>query len=120
MERLLHKYLEIARLRRNVSAEPPTQAMRALAAEFPGALRELDQVPQAVLEARIAELEQVARGATPPAAWMLALVRFHELVLQETRTRTRAPGEHVTHWAIAQTAMQLGYDRDEVTRWVLP
>lgn len=50
--------------------------MTRLAADFPGALREIDRLPERVIEARIAELDAVLDGA-PLARWMEAQLLFH-------------------------------------------
>ncbi len=60
LERMLHKYRELARLRAAHAAgsPPPDKAFFVgFAAEFPGALRELDRLPPHALEARLRELE---------------------------------------------------------------
>jgi hypothetical protein len=61
---LLQKYTELRELREGVgvlSKAEATPRMRALAARFPGALRELDRLPTPLLEARFVAL----RGASP-------------------------------------------------------
>ncbi len=57
----------------------PSSEMRALAAEFPGALRELDETPLEVLRERARELERCLRGECPPSPWMTATLRYHAL-----------------------------------------
>lgn len=69
--RMRRKYVEIRRLRAAPPGPPPTAALRALAAEFPGALRELDAMPLDAIDRRIAELD-----AGEPA-WLAPLDRFH-------------------------------------------
>lgn len=55
------------------------ERLRALAAEFPGALRELDTLPAEELEARAAALEAAADGgAVEP--WMNAMAGYHALM----------------------------------------
>lgn len=63
----------MARIRRAGSA--PRSELRALAAEFPGALRELDNLPLDVIDARADALES---GRTEP--WMAPLARCHGLL----------------------------------------
>jgi hypothetical protein len=54
--------------------------MSALAARFPGALREIDEVPMDALEERVRELRDVVSGSHPrDDHWGPALHRFHEL-----------------------------------------
>jgi hypothetical protein len=79
---LLRKYREIVRLRRESDADPgvdPRAAMAALAAEFPGALREADELPMAELLRRVRELEAALDSGAEPAPWMTAIARFHAL-----------------------------------------
>lgn len=79
MQRLVAKYEEILRLRRAGSAESAAQArpaLRALAREFPGALRELDALPMGEIEGRLAALRATASGA-PPAPWMRVQESYH-------------------------------------------
>jgi hypothetical protein len=66
------------RARRGDGAEPePTRAMSALAARWPGALRELDDLPSGVLQQRIAALTAARDGAADVAPWMRAQHAFH-------------------------------------------
>lgn len=78
--RLLHKYEEIVRLRteRDAGVDRDVAArLKRLAALFPGALRELDRLPYAELDARVAALRAVAdRGEALPR-WAAVLDRFH-------------------------------------------
>lgn len=57
----------------------PRPAMAALAARFPGALREIDELPLEVIRSRIAELASAARDEAPIARWMIAQESFHRL-----------------------------------------
>jgi hypothetical protein len=80
---LLRKYEEITRLRRVEAAGlggDPRREMAALASEFPGALREADDLPMAELEARVDALREAVTGAVPPAPWMQTMARFHALM----------------------------------------
>jgi hypothetical protein len=79
---LLGKYVEMRRLREEDAAGgggDPRPAMKALAAEFPGALREIDELPLAVIDARLGAIERAIAGGTVET-WMLALARYHELL----------------------------------------
>ena len=53
--------------------------LRALAAEFPGALRELDALPAAVMRARVEALEAAGDGAAVEP-WMAAMAGYHALM----------------------------------------
>ena len=78
LQALLDKYLELQRLRQTLSpdVEPPREDLRALASRFPGALRELDQLPPAELQGRIDALGE-ALGGGPVQTWMRALHGYH-------------------------------------------
>jgi len=79
---LLRKYEEIRRLRVASRGDPtadPRDAMAELAREFPGALREADDLPPVDLEARIAALRGALDGSGATARWMQATARFHAL-----------------------------------------
>lgn len=57
----------------------PRPAMAALARRYPGALREVDELPLDVIEARIAELDAAQRDPSRIASWMKAQAGFHRL-----------------------------------------
>jgi hypothetical protein len=78
---LRDKYVELLRLRAEHAAPHPPDpraALVALAARFPGALRELDATPLDELEARLATVERCLEGEPPPP-WLVAVHHFHEL-----------------------------------------
>ncbi len=79
MRELRDKYVEMRAMRLEDAegrAGDPRARMRALAARFPGALREIDALPMGSIEARIAELERVVRGGEPPR-WAVMLAHYH-------------------------------------------
>jgi hypothetical protein len=53
--------------------------MAELAARFPGALREIDDLPMEVIEQRIAELAAAIHGTREVESWMRVSARFHAL-----------------------------------------
>lgn len=57
----------------------PRPAMAKLAARFPGALREIDDLPLEVIQSRIAALATAEREETSIARWMIAQESFHRL-----------------------------------------
>jgi hypothetical protein len=57
----------------------PRRRMAELAARFPGALREIDDLELEQIRARIAALEAVLGGEQPAEPWMEAIARFHAL-----------------------------------------
>ncbi|AKT39619.1 hypothetical protein [Chondromyces crocatus] len=80
--RLAAKYAQLGELRRaRARGEPPPerQVFRTLAAEFPGALHELDHLPLEVIDQRRAALEATAAGA-PPSLWMTQMASYHALM----------------------------------------
>jgi len=99
-EALLAKYLEMRAMRIAHAEGDDADArarMRALAARFPGALREIDTLPLDVIERRIATLEA---GARP--GWARTLVAYHgwmRVVLRIKRAHGRdADPEVVIEW----------------------
>jgi hypothetical protein len=79
---LLRKYDEVVRLRRAAPDVPEAEtrrAMRKLAAEFPGSLREADELPMEELEQRVRELGAALRDEARVAEWMATMARFHAL-----------------------------------------
>lgn len=81
LDALLSKYVEMKRLRvadAEQTLADPRDAMRTLAARFPGALREIDVLPMDEIDARIAALERsLTEAEAPIATWMIALSRYH-------------------------------------------
>jgi hypothetical protein len=78
---LRRKYEEMLRLRLAADAGDigdPRRAMAALASQFPGALREIDDLPLETIRARIRDLAQCERGV-PVTPWMEATHLFHAL-----------------------------------------
>jgi hypothetical protein len=55
------------------------QQMARLAARYPGALREIDDLALHEIERRIAVLDRAIAGDSVVEPWMEALARFHEL-----------------------------------------
>jgi hypothetical protein len=79
---LQRKYEAIIRLRRAAEGVPDADhwaSMVALSDEFPGALRETDELPMDHLEERWRELGDVLAENQEPAHWMKAMARFHTL-----------------------------------------
>jgi hypothetical protein len=74
--------------------------LRALAADFPGVLRELDRMPTSEIERRLHVCEQAAGGdeAEPWVAWV---ARYHELV-RDVLSQRRAERESPSSPAVAR------------------
>ena len=76
------KYEEMLRLRALHDAGDeldPRRAMAALAARFPGALREIDELPLVEIRARIDALRTAEGDGSRVVLWMRAIHRFHAL-----------------------------------------
>jgi hypothetical protein len=82
---LREKYLEMLAMRIRDAAADPDAAdaarvrarMSALAARFPGALRELDDLEMSEIQRRIGGLSAVLAGAGEVEPWMEAIALFH-------------------------------------------
>jgi hypothetical protein len=77
---LYDKYCELKRLRDEHDAgsrHDPRPALAALARRFPGALRELDELPMPELEAKLAALAAAVAGQGPVPAWALLQASYH-------------------------------------------
>lgn len=76
LEDLRAKYREIRALRLGDERDPRAR-MRALAARYPGALRELDELPMEAVEARIDALDRALGGDAAAPPWAETLGRYH-------------------------------------------
>jgi hypothetical protein len=77
---LRDKYLELQRLRVEHEAgerEDPRARLRALSARFPGALRELDELPMAQIAARLATLQAVLARTEAAPVWIALQLGYH-------------------------------------------
>ena len=105
---LVRKYEEVVRLRRegepgSKAESDPRPALAALAAEFPGALRELDQLPLADLESRIQALRRVVRGEEAPGPWMAVQARFHPLMRSALHAKRWLRGRRQVDVAVVES-----------------
>jgi hypothetical protein len=75
---LREKYEEMLRLRLEPGGGDPRRAMAALASQFPGSLREIDELSLETIASRLAQLRASEHGASP-APWMEATSLFHAL-----------------------------------------
>jgi hypothetical protein len=76
LDALSAKLSELLALRALGDADPPADRLRALAARFPGALRELDRTPVAVLTERLEAL-RAARISGEAPDWARSTSRYH-------------------------------------------
>ncbi len=117
---LRRKLAWMNRLRAAASANAPVdrQDLQALAAAFPGALRELDDTPPDALAERTADLDMPG----PLPAWARATWLYHAALrrdLEATRRGERPRGALVER-AVAEVARTLALDPREVEALVLP
>jgi hypothetical protein len=91
---LARKYAALVdlRRRRDGGGDPDGGgALKALAAEFPGCLRELDTLGPVELERRARACSDVARGAVPPEPWMEWIAGYHALLRGAFAVRAPPP-----------------------------
>lgn len=92
---LREKYLEIRRLRVEHAAgleADPRRELAALARRFPGALRELDELPMPEIERRLLALDTIVeRGAEVPE-WVRLQIGYHGLMRAALRIKRFARG----------------------------
>lgn len=107
---LARKYRTLSELRRRL--EPAASGtLRALAAEFPGALRELDCLPLGELDRRLAAVTRAEAGelVEPWIEWMLA---YHQRMRLALRTKRRLRGAGPAQPELmARVADELGRER---------
>jgi hypothetical protein len=127
LTRLGAKYRALAELRRAGApdeSDADRARLRAVAAEFPGALRELDTLPTDELDARAAALDVAAAGGAV-APWMLWLHAYHALMRAALRVKRASAGVGVnrprgmpargglSEQALAELAAEAGLPLDE-------
>ncbi len=71
------RMLEMRRVHDSGAAHDPRAEMRALAQQFPGALREIDELPLEVIAQRIEQLSAVVDQQMPLSSWMVWMVEYH-------------------------------------------
>jgi len=76
---LADKYREIGRLRDEEAGDAgdPKPAMAALAARFPGALRQIDRLPRDEVRSRMRALDAVLEGEGEAPAWAHWEIAYH-------------------------------------------
>jgi hypothetical protein len=84
---LCDKYQALLALRVHETDVAPRAEMAALAAAYPGALRELDQLPLQVIERRLACLREVIAGSARVERWMTLQVAYHGYMRAVLRLR---------------------------------
>lgn len=97
---LRDKYREIKRLRDEHAAGSevePRAAMAELARRFPGALRELDELPMRDIEQRLAALESAIAARTEAPAWASLQIAYHGWMRAALRVKRLAAGRRAAH-----------------------
>jgi hypothetical protein len=121
---LLDKYIEMLALRRlDASGElvDPKPRMRALAKRFPGALREIDELPLEIIQSRIDALRRHAmEGADQegePEKWVVAMLRFH-VAMRDVLAIKRILGRREITPALRTAAERVssGWDLERIAR----
>jgi hypothetical protein len=117
---LARKYETLARLRRDRDRDGTLAAravLRALAREFPGALRELDTVGLDEIDRRERILKDAASGGTVEA-WMTWMVAYHAtmraaLLVKARVARSASLSDDVAREAAADASRLSGWVVDE-------
>jgi hypothetical protein len=121
---LREKYVEMLSMRLSDSTDAQSDAqlaqvrarMSALAARFPGSLRELDDLEISEIRRRISELDAVLSGTSEVEPWMQAIALFHRLargaLWAKRWLRGRRSVNASLEAAYAADAETLGFARD--------
>lgn len=116
IEALLDKYREMRRMRAEDAAGlviDPKPEMRALAARFPGALREIDETALDRIEARIGELEAVLRAESEAPEWARYAVDYHAWLRAALRIKRMCVGCATVADAVARARASYAPEEDE-------
>jgi hypothetical protein len=118
-EKLTRKYAELLALRAEpLSAEQARPRLRALAREFPGALRELDALPMAELERRHRASAAAAQTGTAGEPWMLWMIAYHDALRVALTHKRRAASARSPQASSARAVREPGHLRGKLSRQV--
>ena len=117
---LSRKYHTLAKLRRaraRGGAVADRATLRALAREFPGALRELDTVTLAEIDRRRRTLADAARGG-PVETWMKWMVAYHAtmraaLVAKPRLAKSKSLSDKLLKTVQREVARRIGLEIEE-------
>ena len=124
LSHLARKYDALADLRKRREeggGVAPRGELLALAREFPGALRELDTLPNSEIERRRAEIRATLAGGLP-APWMTWLIAYHATMraalfikgrLARSRTRSAGLSDELAREIARDAERQLALPIDE-------
>lgn len=93
LKSLRDKYMALRALRAGEDGGDPQGGMRSVAVRWPGALRELDELPMDVLDDRIAALEASLAGSPVPT-WAPWLAEFHGWMRAALALKRHAGRDH--------------------------
>ena len=98
----------------------PRAEMADLARAFPGALREMDELPMEVIRARIEDLTAAERDPSLVAPWMVAQSRFHALARGALGAKRWLHGRPLTPELVATYARMIAGlpEGDDAAAWV--
>lgn len=111
---LRDKLARIAELR-DADERAPGPVLAALAARWPGALRELDDLPREVVASRLAELDARLADGGPAPSWAAAQVAFHALARGALAAKRWLAGRREVDEA-TRRAFDLAFADDDETR----
>lgn len=125
LEELRAKYMTMVRLREDNAGKTggdPRSTLSALAARFPGALREIDELPMDVLSARLKALAAAEEDLSRVERWMAAMAAFHRLTRGALSAKRWLNGKKEVDaglraaFAAATVASEIPYPED-AQRW---
>ncbi len=101
-----------------IEATQMREQMRDLARDFPGALRELDELPLEVIEHRLARVTV----CTDPEAWMIATSCYHKalkaLLAAKANSQASPPDGSLMDAAVTAVANEMGISLREADELV--
>ena len=109
--------LRDAHEREGRAEEPPRAELASLAARWPGALRELDDLPRDVLAARLAELDAALASGGPVAPWARAQIAFHALARGALSAKRWLAGRHEIDDGIRRAFEETFRGDEEALAW---
>ena len=111
---LSRKYQVLLRLREASDRRSPDLrlTMRAVASEFPGALRELDVLPIETLRSRAAAVSRALEGA-PLQHWIEPLYRYHRTMRLALTVKLRVAGRRLVSRADAERLARIACERED-------
>lgn len=122
-DRLLVKYKVLLKWRLDRERGlplPHKDEFRALAEEFPGALRELDTMPMSVIEERANSLAKVCFDGADVEPWMQASIAYHQWMRVALWLKPRTTREHTALAQECSVRFGLSVDSDFVSKIAAP